>query len=145
MNRCVFCEILEGRLPATFVYDDEQVVAFLDLYPWARGHTLVVPREHGQHVRELEPQVLAHLWSVGTSLANTVREAMEADAVHFLLNDGRAAFQTVPHVHLHLVPRRKGDTLSMLGRLVVQPAGLLPASRQQLEEVGAMIRAGRAR
>ncbi|MCB9674573.1 MAG: HIT family protein [Alphaproteobacteria bacterium] len=141
---CVFCAIASGALPATRLHEDDRVIAFLDLHPWRPGQALVVPRAHVQHLADLDPGTRAHLLEVGVALSAALRAAVGAEAVHFLVNDGRAAFQTVPHVHLHLVPRRPGDGARLLARLLTWPLHpLLPARREALDALGAKVRAAR--
>ena len=143
MSRCVFCAILADELPSSRVYEDDDVVAFLDIHPWRPGHTLVLPRQHAVRLRELPARVQAHLWHTGIELAEALRAAVPAQDVHLLVNDGPTAFQSVPHVHLHLVPRRRGDALRLLGRLVRQPLPLPPTSRERLDNLAARIRDAR--
>lgn len=145
MADCVFCEIVAGRLPCSPVYEDEALMAFLDIHPIRPGHTLVIPRRHAQHLHALPDVLASELWRVGRALSETLRAALPADDVHLLVNDGAAAWQTVPHVHLHLVPRRAGDTLAFLGSLLRHPLGPLlgPTPRERLDATAARIRAAR--
>ena len=145
MSRCVFCAILAGDLPSSRVYEDDRVVAFLDIHPIRPGHTLVVPRTHALRLGELDPELRAHLWQTGVELADDLRAALPAQDVHFVVNDGPSAFQTVPHVHLHLVPRRPGDGLRLLARLVNHVLPTPPMPRDTLDELAARIRAVRSR
>lgn len=107
---CVFCRIAAGTAPATTVYEDDTLCAFLDIRPIARGHTLVIPKRHAGTLDELDTALGARLFSLGHRLAKALRRsALGADGANLLLNDGRSAFQTVHHVHLHVVPRHSGD------------------------------------
>lgn len=113
MNDCVFCRIVAGEAPAEKVYEDDVVCAFLDIRPITRGHTLIVPRVHAGELHELDAELGAHVFRTGHRLARAVRYGgLSADGANLILNDGTAAFQTVGHVHLHVVPRRHGDRLS---------------------------------
>ncbi|MFI1915301.1 HIT family protein [Nocardia sp. NPDC020380] len=112
MSGCIFCEIVAGRAPATKIYEDDTLLAFLDVRPITRGHTLVIPKQHASDLDELDPALAAHVFAFGHRLAKAVRRGdLGADAANLLLNDGKAAFQTVHHVHLHVIPRHRGDTL----------------------------------
>ena len=126
MSDCVFCAIASEASPASRFWEDETALGFLDIAPWRPGHALVIPRRHAQRVRELEPGERAHLFEVGSRVADALRaSSLPCDDVHFVLNDGDAASQTVPHVHLHVVPRARGDGWRLLGRLLRHPVSLL--------------------
>lgn len=109
MDDCVFCKMVAGEIPVVKLYEDEAVLAFLDIGPVSDGHTLVIPKTHCTRVHECDPQVLA---KVGVSLgriAGAVAKAMEADGYNVLCNNGRAAGQVVDHLHFHIIPRKAGD------------------------------------
>ncbi|MEU5410178.1 HIT family protein [Nocardia asteroides] len=113
MNDCVFCRIVAGAAPATKVYEDDAVCAFLDIRPITRGHTLIIPKRHATELDDLDPDLGATLFRTGHRLARALRRSgLAADGANLILNDGTAAFQTVGHVHLHVVPRKHGDKLS---------------------------------
>lgn len=118
----MFCEIAAGQAPASLVLDRGEILAFMDIHPWRPGHLLVVPRRHAVRVGDLTGEVAAALWSVGIELAAALRASnLGCDDVHLLVNDGPAAAQTVPHVHLHVVPRARGDLWRLGARLAQQP------------------------
>lgn len=138
MSDCVFCRIVAGTAPATKVYEDETVFAFLDVRPIARGHTLVVPKRHARELDDLDAETGAHIFRIGHRLAQAVRRGEPAaDGANLVLNDGAAAFQTVGHVHLHVIPRRHGDKLRFA-------AGFLLRRPHDAETTAATIRAGLA-
>ncbi|WP_336085090.1 HIT family protein [Nocardia sp. SSK8] len=113
MNDCVFCRIVAGTAPATKVYEDDAVCAFLDIRPITRGHTLIVPKKHATELDDLAPETGADLFRTGHRLARALRRGgLASDGANLILNDGTAAFQTVGHVHLHVVPRKHGDKLA---------------------------------
>ena len=121
MSTCVFCAIVEGTAPSRIVYRDDAVIGFLDIRPVTRGHTLIVPREHSSGLADLEPDVGVRLFAAGQRLAAAMKSCtLSADGVNLVVNDGRAAFQTVFHTHLHVVPRHDGDKLSFAKGLVVR-------------------------
>ncbi|ATQ31656.1 HIT family protein [Rhodococcus ruber] len=139
MNSCVFCAIVRGDGPAVRVYEDDDVLAFLDIRPIARGHTLVVPRVHAPRLDDLDPGHGAALFRTGQRIARGMqRSDLAADGANLVFNDGRSAFQTVFHAHLHVLPRRRGDKLRLA-------AGLLRRRPHDPEATGAAIRAGLAR
>lgn len=121
MSSCVFCDIVAGTSPARVVYSDEDVVGFLDIRPVTRGHTLLVPRVHSDGLADLDPALGGALFHAGQRVAAAMRSGtIAADGVNVALNDGRAAFQTVFHTHLHVVPRHDGDKLSFAKGLVIR-------------------------
>jgi diadenosine tetraphosphate (Ap4A) HIT family hydrolase len=107
---CDFCKIVAGTAPASIPYADSTTVAFLDISPMTPGHLLVVPRVHAAGLAELDAEAGAQLWRVGQRLAAALRRSpIRTDGVNFFLADGAAAGQEVWHVHLHVIPRWKGD------------------------------------
>lgn len=132
----MFCAIVDGTAPAVRVLEDDDVVAFLDIRPVARGHTLVVPRTHAARLEDLDPAAGAAMFRAGQRIARALaRSELSTDGTNLVLNDGRAAFQTVFHAHLHVVPRWSGDRL----RLGV---GLLRRQSHDPESTAALIRDG---
>lgn len=110
---CVFCAIVAGEALAIRIYEDDDYLAILDVRPFTRGHTLVLPKQHTVDLTDTPPETLAGLFAVGQRIARATRASeLRADGNHIAVNDGRAAFQSVFHVHLHVVPRRDGDKLS---------------------------------
>ena len=111
--RCVFCEIVAGTAPAIRVYEDEAYLGFLDIRPFTRGHTLVIPKQHSVDLTDTPAPVLAGLLTVGQRIARATRASgLAATGNNVAINDGKSAFQSVFHIHLHVVPRRDGDKLS---------------------------------
>lgn len=109
---CVFCEIIAGRAESSLAYEDEHVIAFMDVRPLTPGHLLVVPRSHADSLEALEEDLGAHLFRTGHRLARALRRSgLPCEGVNLFLADGEAAFQEVFHVHLHVLPRTPGDGL----------------------------------
>ena len=107
---CVFCEIIAGRAESSLVYQDEHVIAFMDIQPLTPGHLLAVPRSHADYLEDLDEDLGAHLFRAGHRLARALRRSgLPCDRVNLFLADGEAAFQEVFHVHLHVLPRTPGD------------------------------------
>ncbi|MFB6109150.1 MAG: HIT family protein [Haloplanus sp.] len=109
MADCIFCQILAGDVPSRTVYEDDAVFAFLDVNPLARGHTLVVPKAHHERLNDLSADAAADLFAATHDLTDRVERAVDADATTVAVNNGTAAGQEVPHVHVHVVPRFEGD------------------------------------
>ena len=106
---CIFCSIVAGDIPARTVHETDDVLAFLDANPLAPGHTLVIPKAHARHVGDLDDDLASDLFAAVTDLTPRVKEAVDADAANVGINDGEAAGQEVPHVHVHVIPRFEGD------------------------------------
>ena len=135
---CVFCRIVAGDEPASRVYEDDLAVAFLDLRPVHAGHTLVVPRRHLTDLRECDAALAAHVFAVSARLAPGIMRAMDADGFNIWTAAGRAAGQTVFHLHLHVLPRFFGDVFGPR----LPKDGVVEAARPELDRVAARIRAG---
>jgi len=116
---CVFCAIIAGDAPAVRIHDDEHHLAFLDTRPFTRGHTLVVPKTHTVDLTDTPASTLAGMSALGQRIAVAARRSgLHADGNNLAINDGRAAFQSVFHIHLHVVPRRTGDRLAFAKGMV---------------------------
>jgi histidine triad (HIT) family protein len=110
---CIFCKIVSGELPATIVDEDERTLAFMDINPATRGHTLVIPRAHAADLHAIGTKDLQACALAAQRLAGRVRERLNADGVNVLNAAGSAAWQTVFHFHLHVIPRYEGDPLRL--------------------------------
>ncbi|NDJ91873.1 HIT family protein [Mycolicibacter kumamotonensis] len=118
---CVFCAVVAGDAPAVRIFEDDDYLAFLDIRPFTRGHTLVIPKQHSVDLTDTPPETLAGMLAVGQRIARASRDSgLHADGNNLVINDGRAAFQSVFHIHLHVVPRRNGDKLSFAKGMVVR-------------------------
>lgn len=110
MNDCVFCRILAGELPASFVYRDERCAAFMDIQPVNPGHLLVVPVRHAAYLADIDGDAAADLMRIGHAAAAALRASgLRCEGVNLFLADGEAAMQEIFHVHLHIFPRFRGD------------------------------------
>ncbi len=110
---CLFCQIVAGEIPAQIVAEDARTVAFMDISPGTRGHALVVPREHVEDLYAIEAEDLAACAAAGQRLALAVRDRLGADGVNLLNSCRPAAWQTVFHFHIHVIPRYEGDPLRL--------------------------------
>ena len=136
---CIFCRIVRGDAPATFLHQDDLVLAFMDIRPVQPGHLLVVPRAHAKLIPELDDASLTRLWEVATHLNRALRAStVPLEAVSVYVADGEAAGQEVAHVHIHLIPRRAEDRF---GFRFPPGYGEQPA-RAALDEMAARITAG---
>jgi histidine triad (HIT) family protein len=110
---CLFCKIVAGDIPATKVYEDDRTIAFMDVNPGARGHLLVIPRAHSANLHEIGPDDLAAVATAVQTMAGRVVDKLGADGVNVIQNNGRAAWQTVFHYHVHVLPRYAGDPIRL--------------------------------
>lgn len=134
---CIFCQIVEGEIPSRSVYEDGDVVAFLDVNPLQRGHTLVVPKQHAASIREMSDEDSMAVFRAVHDLVEPVTSAVDADSFNLGLNDGGAAGQEVPHVHFHIVPRFQGDGGRPIHAVMPSPPEI---GEDELDEIEARIR-----
>ena len=102
---CIFCDILEGKRKGYVVYEDEKHIAFLDKYPIDDGHTLVIPKKHYERITDMDSNDVGELFSLIPKIAKAVLLGAGADAFSLAQNNGKAAKQIIPHVHVHIIPR----------------------------------------
>lgn len=110
---CIFCKIVAGELPATIVDEDERTVSFMDIAPATRGHALVIPRTHTPDLLSVDEHDLAAVTSACKRLAKRISERLDADGVNLVNSCGAAAWQTVFHFHVHVIPRYADDPLRL--------------------------------
>ena len=108
---CIFCDIVAGQAPARVVHDDERTLAFLDIFPITRGHTLVVPKAHARDLLDAEPDDVAAVFRTAQVVAAGLRDALAPDGFNLLQTNGAVAMQTVFHLHVHVLARWSGDGL----------------------------------
>ena len=137
MSDCIFCSIVRGEAPASLTYEDDTVVAFMDIQPISHGHMLGVPREHAELMQDLNETVAMRAFRVARRMAALARQTLGAGGVNLFVADGEVAFQDVPHFHVHVIPRYPGDGFS----LSFPPSYEHPPSRAELDAVAAAIRA----
>ena len=131
---CVFCAIVAGEAPAIRIYEDDDYLAILDIRPFTRGHTLVLPKRHSLDLTDTSSETVAGMVAIGQRIARAARKSgLHADGNNVVINDGKAAFQSVSHIHLHVVPRRDGDKLSFA-------KGMLLRRDPDREETGRLLR-----
>ena len=102
---CLFCQIMDGKTPAHFIYEDDTHVAIMDKYPIHRGHSLIIPRKHHEKITDMDTKEVSLLFSKVPPIARAVIDATGADGFNIGQNNGKAANQIVPHVHVHVIPR----------------------------------------
>lgn len=125
---CLFCRMVAGDIPATIVAEDQHTLAFLDIAPANPGHTLVIPKRHATDLHAISPEDFAACACTAQRVAAQIVERLNAEGVNILNSCGAAAWQTVFHFHLHVIPRYEGDDLQL-------PWKSTPVERSELEQV----------
>jgi histidine triad (HIT) family protein len=129
---CIFCQIVAGEIPAEVVAEDERTVSFMDIHPGTRGHALVIPRRHTRDLWEIDPEDLTAVIQAAQRLAVRIRERLGADGVNLINSTGAAAWQTVFHFHVHVLPRYENDPLRLPWTPAEGDPGEIAALAQQL-------------
>lgn len=110
MNNCIICQLVNEKIEVTKVYEDDLVVAVMDIQPINPGHLFISPKKHFELLSELGEDLVAHIFKIAIRLGDALRKSgLKCEGVNFFLADGEAAMQEIPHVHLHVIPRIKGD------------------------------------
>jgi histidine triad (HIT) family protein len=110
---CIFCKIVAGEIPAWIVDEDERTIAFMDIAPATRGHALVIPRAHSSDLLSVDREDLAAVALAAQRVARSAKERLGADGINLINSCGSAAWQTVFHFHVHVIPRYDGDPLRL--------------------------------
>ena len=127
-ENCIFCKILNGDIPSTKIYEDDQFVIMLDIGPASFGHALILPKDHYANIYEMPEEVLSKSICLAKTFGEKLVKALGADGLNLVQNNGTAAGQTVFHYHLHLIPRYEGDSVGDLWT----PGSLSPEARQEI-------------
>lgn len=112
-QECIFCKIANGEIPSSTVYENSDFKVILDVAPAAKGHCLIIPREHFKDIYEIDADTAGKLFSLATEVARALKQELSCDGLNILQNNGAAAGQTVNHFHLHLIPRFEGDDVTV--------------------------------
>lgn len=111
MEDCIFCKILKGEIPSSKIYENDKVLAFLDIMPVHKGHTLVIPKEHYETILDIPEDLLKESIVVLKKVSKAVKQGVEADGISIGQSNFKAANQAVPHLHFHIMPRFDNDGL----------------------------------
>jgi histidine triad (HIT) family protein len=137
MNDCLFCRIIKGEIPSSIVYKDNDVIAFLDIFPFSKGHTIVVPVEHYFNLLDFPEEKMERYFSVLKVLSGRIKNALKADGINIIQNNFPAAGQVINHLHFHILPRWDNDGKSFMHQPEMQ------ADAGYLKEVTEKIRAAK--
>lgn len=110
---CIFCKIIQGKIPSVKIYEDDKVFAFMDINPLSTGHTLVVPKTHAADIFEISEQDTIEVIRVVRLLSTAIKKGVQADGINILQLNGKAAGQVVPHLHVHIIPRWFDDGITI--------------------------------
>jgi len=113
MENCIFCKIVKGEIPSKKIYENEKVLAFLDINPISRGHLLIIPKKHFENIYEIKDSYLKEIINIAKIIAESLKKSLNATGVNILHASGKDAQQSVFHFHIHLVPRYKNDGLNV--------------------------------
>lgn len=119
MDRCVFCDIISGKLSGHVIYEDKLIFAIMDIRPLNIGHVLVMPKRHYEKIFDINEKLASELMKVTWKISNGMNKILEPDGINILQNNGRVANQTIPHLHIHVIPRKHNDGLN-IGRWSAQ-------------------------
>ena len=135
-DECIFCQIASKKAPSSVVYEDAKYIAFLDAFPFSRGHTLVCPKEHGETIWDMKESDIAELFQVAFKVSKAVVGAVEADGFRFVQNNGEAANQVVAHVHVHVIPVKMENKGRFAERKLFAPEEMDETARSIRSEMG---------
>jgi histidine triad (HIT) family protein len=131
-NSCIFCKIARKQSPASVIYEDASVMAFLDIRPLSTGHTLIIPKEHYRDIFDISPELLTRVHQVTKQIAVALQKATNADGISIFQQNGASAGQDVFHLHVHVVPRHVGQKLGRFGGV--------QADREELDQTAIKIK-----
>lgn len=118
---CIFCKIVKGEIPCEKIYEDEKILAFLDIKPAVKGHTLIITKQHCQDFMSLPDELITYLFHKAKAIAPAILKGSKADGFNIGINNGSSAGQVIFHCHLHFIPRYSGDGLTMWPGSEYQP------------------------
>lgn len=115
---CIFCKILKGEIPSDKIFEDEKFLVILDAFPANEGHSLVIPKNHSPNIFEIENEILKQGFSLAQNVAKSIKKSLNINDINILQNNGEYAGQTVNHFHIHVIPRKKNDTVTLKSEVV---------------------------
>ncbi|MEM4261944.1 MAG: HIT family protein [Candidatus Diapherotrites archaeon] len=113
MQECIFCQIAQKKSTAFIVYENEETMAFLDIFPSNKGHTLIIPKKHYENIEEIPEKQLIEIAKTTKKVSQAIKEATDAQGFNIILNNGKTAGQLIMHLHFHIVPRFENDNLKL--------------------------------
>jgi histidine triad (HIT) family protein len=132
-ENCIFCKIVRKEAPSSVVYEDSDVIAFMDIKPVSEGHTLIIPKTHFEDIFDIPEEQIAIAYKITKRIASAVKKVTQADGISIVQQNGKASGQEIFHLHIHVIPRFEGVKLPKFGEVEF-------ASWQSLENTAAKIR-----
>ncbi|MEJ2240664.1 MAG: HIT family protein [Candidatus Bathyarchaeota archaeon] len=139
-TNCPFCKIVEGQAPASIVYEDSAILAFMDLNPASPGHTLIIPKEHWENIYEIPEKTLVKMAPIIKRICVAVKKTVGSEGISIFQLNGKAANQVVMHFHVHVIPRFSGDIMSKTPGAIVKHHKFESPERGQLDDIAKKIR-----
>ncbi len=121
MENCIFCKIIKGEIPSVKVFEDKDVLVFLDVAPLTKGHCLVVPKKHAENIFDIDDEDLKKVIVVAKNISRKIKNSLHVDGIRISQSNGEAAGQVISHFHLHIIPRYKDDGVNMSETSVARP------------------------
>lgn len=134
MKNCLFCKIIAGEIPAAKIYEDNDVLAFLDLFPVTKGHALVIPKQHAQDIFAIDVDSLKKVIVAVKILSGKIKSTLGADGIRISQSNGKQAGQDIFHVHFHIIPRYENDGVAMSETTAAHPQRADVGQLQQLAQ-----------
>lgn len=116
MENCIFCKIIKGEIPSYKVYEDRNFIAFLDINPQVKAHTLIIPKKHYENIFDCKDQILKKITPLAKKISNHYKEKLNCTGVNIFISSGKSAEQEIPHLHLHICPRFDNDNHKLMVR-----------------------------
>jgi histidine triad (HIT) family protein len=110
-ENCIFCKIIKGEIPSYKIYEDEEILAFLDAFPTNKGHTLIIPKTHVENIFEVDTKTLQNISKKAQIISKNIKEKLNCHGINILQNNGKQAGQDVFHYHMHIIPRYEDDNV----------------------------------
>lgn len=129
---CIFCKIIKGEISSLNIFENEDVLAFLDVNPVTKGHCLVVPKKHFENIFDIDEEILKKVIIAAKHISEKIKNALHADGIRLLQSNGKVAGQDIMHFHLHVIPRYKNDGLSISRHATTNPP---PANMEELKKI----------
>jgi len=136
-KRCPFCEIVKHERQAVIVYEDDDILAIMDMFPATTGHVLVLPKQHVENIFSLREDLASRIMVTATRIAKAIKQELHPDGINLIQSNELAAGQTIPHFHLHIVPRYKDDQV-----VIRFGHGNVPTKTDELERIASPVRSG---
>jgi len=138
---CIFCNIVNGEIPSFKIFEDEDVLAFLDVNPVTRGHCLVIPKMHFESIFDIPEELLQKVIVSGKNISKKIKDVLQPDGIRLSQSNGEVAGQAIFHFHLHVIPRYKNDGLSMDHHTTASPS---KADMEELKKIALQLCSGQA-